>query len=162
MDNSDYRQGIFFGINSGIITTTGLLAGIAQTTNNPIVIIISIVSLAISDGVSEAYSLYISKKAEEPNDTSHGPLYSFNGLILTKIITALTFLLPLLFTKSLKHYKDLSWPLIWSIIVLSIMDYKISKIRKEKMSKYIVPHILLVVFIMSITKFFAYLLSKHE
>ena len=51
---------------------------------------------------------------------------------------------------------------MWSIIVLSIMDYKISKIRKEKMSKYIVPHILLVVFIMSITKFFAYLLSKHE
>ena len=44
MDNSDYRQGIFFGVNSGLITTTGLLAGIAQTTNNPIIIIISKIS----------------------------------------------------------------------------------------------------------------------
>jgi VIT1/CCC1 family predicted Fe2+/Mn2+ transporter len=162
MDNSDYRQGIFFGVNSGLITTTGLLAGIAQTTNNPIVIIISIISLAISDGVSDSYSLYISKKAEEPDDNSNGPLYSFTSLILTKIIIVLSFLLPLLFTKSLKYYKNLLWPLIWSILIISVMDYKISKIRKEKMYKYFVPHIIIILFIMFITKFFGNLLSKHE
>ena len=50
------RQGIFFGLHSGIITTAGLLFGLGQTKNLTIkYLTISIVSLAIADGFSEAY-----------------------------------------------------------------------------------------------------------
>ena len=65
-----FRQGIFFSLNSGVITTTGLLAGISQTTTNPAFIVISIISLALSDSVSEAFGLFLSKKAEKQRTTA--------------------------------------------------------------------------------------------
>ena len=96
------RQGVFFGLNSGVITTTGLIAGISQTVKNPVYIIIAVVSLAISDGFSEAYGLYISKKAEKIQDDSHKPLYAFASLLLTKGLIVLSFLIPFIFSSKLK------------------------------------------------------------
>jgi len=96
------RQGLFFGLNSGVITTTGLLAGISQTTNNYIYIIVAIISLAISDGFSEAYGLYISKKAEKVDDDSINPLYSLVSLLLTKAAIVISFLIPFMFSKNIK------------------------------------------------------------
>ena len=56
--NSSLRQGAFFGINSGVITTTGVLVGLSQATVNPYIIIITIISLALSDGLGESWNLY--------------------------------------------------------------------------------------------------------
>ena len=47
--DSDLRQGLIFGVSSGVITTSGLLAGSVQTPVSPIILIVTIVSLAISD-----------------------------------------------------------------------------------------------------------------
>ena len=59
--DADLRQGIIFGINSGVITTAGVLAGLVQTSISPLIVIVTIVSLAISDGLAESYGLFISK-----------------------------------------------------------------------------------------------------
>ena len=64
----DIRQGLFFGLNAGVITTTGLISGLVQTKISYNLLIISIISLAISDSASEAYGLYLSKKAEDIKD----------------------------------------------------------------------------------------------
>jgi hypothetical protein len=152
MNSSSLRQGLYFGANSGVITTTGLLAGVSQSTNNPLVIIISLVSLAISDGISEAYSLYISKKAENPGDSSNGPLLSFGGVVLTKISIVLSFMLPFIFSRSLKYYKNLVWPLSWSIFLLIAVDYKLIQLRDEKILDYLIPQILLILLVVLSTK----------
>ena len=60
--DSDLRQGLIFGVSSGVITTSGLIAGLVQTPVSPIIVIVTIVSLAISEGISESYGLFISKK----------------------------------------------------------------------------------------------------
>ena len=59
----DLRQGCFFGLNSGVITTSGLISGLIQTNINYKILVISVISLAISDSFSESYGLYLSKKA---------------------------------------------------------------------------------------------------
>lgn len=153
MNSSSLRQGLYFGANSGVITTTGLLAGVSQSTNNPLVIIISLVSLAISDGISEAYSLYISKKAENPSDSSNGPLLSFIGVVLTKMSIVLSFMLPFIFSRNLKYYKNLVWPLLWSIFLLIVVDYKLIQMRDEKILDYLIPQILLILLVVLSTKF---------
>ena len=121
----DLRQGFFFGLNSGIITTCGLITGLVQTNINHKILIISVLSLAISDSFSESYGLYLSKKAENVEDLTKGPIYSLIALFLTKFIIVISFLIPLLFTKSLKIFKNMSWVIIWSVIVLLIVDYKV-------------------------------------
>ena len=83
----DLRQGFFFGLNSGIITTCGLITGLVQTNINHKILIISVLSLAISDSFSESYGLYLSKKAENIKDLTRGPIYSLIALFLTKFVS---------------------------------------------------------------------------
>ena len=65
MVSDSLRQGLFFGFNSGIITTLGVLAGLSGIVNSTKVIVVTLLSLAISDGLSEAYSLYFSIKSKK-------------------------------------------------------------------------------------------------
>lgn len=156
------RQGLFFGLNSGVITTTGLLAGLAQTTNNPLLIVVSIVSLAISDGASEAFGLFISKKAEKTKDKTEEPFNASMTLLITKAVIVLSFLLPLLFTKSLKHFKNLAWPIGWSFFLLLILDIMLCQMRNEPLSKYLVPHIVVVGIVLASTKIFGGFIDKLQ
>lgn len=156
----DLRQGFFFGLNSGIITTCGLITGLVQTNINHKILIISVLSLAISDSFSESYGLYLSKKAENVEDLTKGPIYSLIALFLTKFIIVISFLIPLLFTKSLKIFKNMSWVIIWSVIVLLIVDYNLSKIRNESIWEYIVPHGIVLFIVMFTTRYFGNLLKN--
>ncbi len=156
------RQGMFFGLNSGVITTTGLISGIAQTFSNPLYIIISIVSLAISDGFSEAYGLYISKKAEKISDDSINPFYSFVSLLITKALIVLSFLIPFIFSRKLTYFKNLSWPFLWGAFLLFILDYHLSEIRDDNFFHYYIPHIVILFIVMGLSKWFSKMIMKLE
>ena len=42
--NDDTRQGLFYGVNSGVLTTMGVLGGLSQVTSNIKVIVVAILS----------------------------------------------------------------------------------------------------------------------
>jgi len=161
MLNNDSRQGIFFGINSGILATVGIIAGLSQTTNNPMYVVISVLSLAISDCTAEAYSMYLSKKAEILSNNTNAPLFSSLGVFLAKCISMLVFLTPLLFDWNIKYFKNLWWPSIYSIIVLLIVDYNLAEMRNESKTQYIVNHMILLSIIVISTKLVGNVLSKY-
>ena len=160
--NNDSRQGIFFGINSGILTTVGVIAGISQTTTNPMYVVISVLSLAISDCIGEAYGMYLSKKAEQVQEKGNGPIYSLAGVFLAKFITVLLFLVPLMFYWNLKYFKNLAWPILYSVIVLVLIDNKLAEIRGETKTKYIVTHLVLLTIVVVSTKLIGQILSKYH
>ena len=156
------RQGMFFGLNSGVITTTGLIAGISQTFTNPLHIIISIVSLAISDGFSEAYGLYISKKAEKVSDDSFNPFYSFVSLLITKALIVLSFLIPFIFSRKLTYFKNLAWPFIWGSLLLFILDYHLSELRDDSFFHYYISHLVILATVVGLSKYFSKIIMKLE
>ena len=158
--DSDLRQGLIFGISSGVITTSGVLAGLVQTPVSPIILIVTIVSLAISDGISESYGLFISKKVEKPKDNGHGPVKSFVGLLVTKMIVVLSFLIPLLFSRQLGYYKNMSWPILWGVLILTILDYYTSCLRKEKLLPYLIKHYIILVITLGLNIFFGRMINK--
>lgn len=159
--DKDARQGLFFGLNSGIITTVGLIAGMSQTTSNPLYIVISVLSIAVSDGIGEGYGIYISKKAENTDNNGSGPIYSLVALFVSKVVVMLCFLLPLLFYWNIKYYKNLLWPILWSVIVLTIIDYRLATIRDEPIYNYLIPHYILLVIVLVITKSIGIILSSY-
>lgn len=161
MVNKDLRQGMFFGMNSGIITTVGLIAGISQTITNPMYLIISVISIAISDGAGEAYGIYISKKAEQIKDESNGPIFSMLSLFISKLLIVIFFLFPLLFSWDVTYYKNLIWPLLWSVIIITFLDYKLAQLRNERIIKYLVPHYILLFIVVLSTKLIGNALSKY-
>ena len=155
----DIRQGLFFGLNSGVITTTGLISGLVQTKISYNLLIISIISLAISDSASEAYGLYLSKKAEDIKDFSSGPLYSLIALFITKFVIVISFLIPLLFTKNLKVFKNMTWVLGWGIFLLIILDLQLCSMRDETLVEYIVPHLIVLGLVVVLTRYFSNMLK---
>jgi VIT1/CCC1 family predicted Fe2+/Mn2+ transporter len=156
----DLRQGMFFGLNAGVITTSGLIAGLVQTSINHKILIISVLSLAIADSFAESYGLYLSKKAENITDFTKGPMLSLVSLFFTKFIIVISFLIPLLFTKSLKIFKNMSWVVGWSIFILFIVDYNLSKMRNESIWEYIIPHVLVLFIVIYSTRYFGNLLKN--
>ena len=159
--NGSLRQGAFFGINSGVITTTGVLAGLSQATLNPYIIIITVISLAIADGLGESYGIYISKKAEKLADNSSDPQLSFIGLLVMKVLVVLSFLLPFTISMSTKYFRNLVWPLAWGILLLTILDYKLSHLRNEPIYQYLIPHYAILLVAVLTTRFFGKLLAKY-
>jgi vacuolar iron transporter family protein len=160
--NDNTRQGIFFGINSGVLTTVGVIAGISQTTTNPMYVIISVLSLAISDCIGEAYGMYISKKAEQVTQNDNGPLYSLVSVFLAKFITVILFLVPLIFYWNLKYYKNLLWPMLYSLFVLIYIDNRLAEMRKESKTKYIVTHMVLLFIVVISTKYIGQALGNYK
>ena len=151
----DLRQGCFFGLNSGVITTSGLISGLIQTNINYKILVISVISLAISDSFSESYGLYLSKKAEDIEDNSAGPLISFFSLLTTKFLIVISFLIPLLFTKNLSCYKNLYWVIMWSVLILFILDYNLSIMRDENFFIYFIPHLVVLFTVIYSAKMFS-------
>lgn len=158
--NNDTRQGIFFGINSGVLTTVGVIAGISQTTTNPMFVVVSVLSLAISDCVGEAYGIYLSKKAEKINNNDNGPIIAMVSAFIAKFVTVICFLIPLIFAWNLKYYKNLLWPVFYSAIMLIIIDIKLSEMRNEDIKKYLLSHAVLLFIVVLSTKFIGQVLSK--
>lgn len=154
------RQGFVFGANSGIITTTGVITGLVQTNISRLFLIVSVISLAISDSISEGYGMYLSKKAQNITDNSNGPLYALISLMVVKFLVVISFLIPLLFTKDLKVYKNMSWVLCWAIFLLIILDYQLSIMRNESIWNYIIPHIGVLLFVIFLTKYFGNMIDK--
>tara|TARA_B100001093_G_C26413713_1_gene836715 strand:+ start:205 stop:693 length:489 start_codon:yes stop_codon:yes gene_type:complete len=162
MLNKDIIQGLFFGLNSGVITTVGLISGLMQTKITRIILIVSVISLAISDSASESYGLYLSKKAEHIDDISSGPLYSMISLAITKFVIVVSFLIPLLFTKSLSVFKNMSWVIGWGLFLFVILDYQLSQMRNESFFNYFIPHIFVIGLVVILTKYFGRMIEKYR
>jgi len=154
------RQGFVFGANSGIITTSGVITGLVQTNISRLFLIISIISLAISDSISEGYGMYLSKKAQNITDNSNGPLYALISLMTVKFLVVISFLIPLLFTKNLKIYKNLYWVLGWSILLLIILDYQLCIMRNESFWGYLIPHVGVLLLVIFLTRYFGNMVNK--
>ena len=158
--NNETRQGIFFGINSGVLTTVGLIAGISQTTTNPMFVVVSVLSLAISDCVGEAYGMFLSKKAEKINNNDNGPIIAMISAFIAKFLTVVCFLIPLIFVWDLKYFKNLVWPVLYSIVMLTIIDTRLSEMRREDVKKYLIVHAILLFIVVISTRFIGKVLSK--
>ena len=160
--NTSFRQGMFFGANSGILTTAGLIAGLVQTKITKNYLIISIISLAIADSISEAYGMYISKKAENVEDDSQNPIYALSGLLIMKFFIVISFLIPFLFSNNMKYFKNLYWIIGWSLFLISIVDYNISSLREESVISYLIPHIVVLFSVIYLTQYFGKMIEKPK
>jgi len=160
--NTSFRQGMFFGANSGILTTAGLIAGLVQTKITKNYLIISIISLAIADSISEAYGMYISKKAENVEDDSQNPIYALSGLLIMKFFIVISFLIPFLFSNNMKYFKNLYWIIGWSLFLISIVDYNISSLREESVMSYLIPHIVVLFSVIYLTQYFGKMIEKPK
>ncbi|RMD46025.1 hypothetical protein D6829_00615 [Candidatus Pacearchaeota archaeon] len=133
------KKGFGFGLTSGIITTIGVMVGLAEGTGLKIAVVGGILTVAVADAFSDAFGMHIS---EETNKMKKYPSIWKTSLatFFTKLIVALSFLVPILF---FKLSLGVLLGIIWATILLIIFNFQLAVSRKENPYKFVAIHIVM-------------------
>lgn len=147
MFNHSVKIGLSFGMTSGIITTLGLLVGLAAGTQSKLAVLGGILTIAIADAFSDALGIHMSEESEG----KHTPKEIWQSTFATffaKFILALTFAAPvLLFTLPLATLISI----FWGLLVLGVVSFLIAKTEKIKPWKVIGEHLLIALLVVAAT-----------
>jgi len=141
------KTGLAFGITSGVITTLGIMVGLNAATTLRSVVIAGILTIAIADAFSDALSIHISQESSTNN--SHNEIWETTiATFLTKLLTALTFLAPILFLDLAIAIKI---NLAWGLLLITAFNYYLAKSKKESPLKIISEHLAIAIIVITIT-----------
>lgn len=148
---NEYIEGTYFGVISGAITTIGLIMGMSSGTGSKIAIIVSILTIAISDTLSDAFGMYMSKKAGNLEDDSYKPLKEAIGVIGSKFIISMSFLIPFLMYNNLDTSRYIS--VIWAYIIIICSSGYLTKLREESFTNNGIKYIIITTIVILLTHF---------
>ena len=143
------KRGVSFGLTSGIITTLGIMIGLNTGTGLRLVVIGGILTVAIADAFSDALGIHIAE--ESSHKTEHKEIWEATiATFLTKLIVALSFILPVLF---FELSMAIAINLAWGLLLLTIFNYALARQRKENPLIVIGEHLLIAIVVIAITFF---------
>lgn len=144
------KTGFNFGSTSGIITTLGLMVGLNASTHSKTAVISGILTIAITDALSDAFGMHISEESEGRHSV-HAVWQSTFSTLFSKFIFGIVFLVPFLFF-------DLKWAvpinIILSLLTLIVINLVLAAQKKTNPWPILAEHIGLAVFIVILTNFF--------
>jgi VIT1/CCC1 family predicted Fe2+/Mn2+ transporter len=136
-----YVAGLSFGLTSGIITTLGLMAGLAAGTDSRSVVLGGILTIAIADALSDALGMHLSQESEGHNPTRE--VWEATVATLTaKFFVALTFVVPVVVLPL--HYAVIA-SAGWALLLLTVLSYRIAVRVRAKPLAVIAEHVLITV-----------------
>ncbi len=147
--NHPIKKGFSFGLTSGIITTLGLIVGLHSSTHSKLVIIGGVLVIAVADALSDALGIHISEESEN----KHSPREVWESTIstfLSKLIFALTFIIPIIF---FKLSLAIIISIIWGLSLIGIFSYYIARQQKVKPFRVILEHVFIAVIVIIITHY---------
>ena len=150
------KRGLSFGLTSGVITTLGLLIGLAASTNSKSVVLSGIIMIAIADALSDAMGMHVSEE-EGTHDANRQVWQATFSTFAGKFIAALTFTLPILLFDAL--IVGVICSIIWSVFLLAIFSWHLARMHKTNAFKVIGEHLLIASIVIMITYFLGTMLK---
>jgi len=143
------KVGFSFGVTSGIITTLGLMVGLAFSTELKLAVIGGIITIAIADAFSDALGMHVSQESENRHPTKE-IWESTLATFLTKFFVALSFVVPVLM---LDLHTAVYIGIGWGLLLLSILSYNIARKQKIPAWKAIGEHLVIAIAVIIIAAF---------
>ncbi|MCW8955863.1 MAG: hypothetical protein OQL09_03195 [Gammaproteobacteria bacterium] len=141
--------GLNFGLTSGVITTLGMMVGMHSGTHSTLAVVGGILTIAVADSMSDALGIHVSKEAENTLSTSELWLATVITLI-TKFVMACSFLLPvLLFELDVA----ITVSVIWGLLVLTLISYKLARSQQENPMHVIAEHLAIAILVIILTHY---------
>lgn len=150
------RTGIVFGLTSGVITTLGLMVGLASGTNSRTAVIGGILTIAIADAFSDALGIHISEESKKRPEREVWE--STISTFLSKFFFALTFVVPVLLSASLSGAVYIS--VGWGLLMLSVLSYFIAREENEAPWKVIGEHLFIAVLVVVLSHYVGNIISS--
>lgn len=154
--NHSIKTGFSFGLTSGIITTLGLMVGLNASTNSKLVVLGGIITIAIADAFSDALGIHLSEESDKHNNKEVWE--STIATFLTKFLFAATFIIPVLL---FELNTAIIISVIYGLIVLSLLSFKIAKDRNKKPSGVILEHLMIAIFVIIVTYYVGMLVGNY-
>ena len=143
------RKGLGFGLNSGVITTLGMMVGLNASTRSKLAVIGGIIAIAIADAFSDAVGIHISEEAE--NRHSEREIWEATlSTFVSKFVIALSFVFPVLaFELSVAIVVSVSW----GLALVMIFSYYVATKQGVRPSRVLLEHITIVVLVIIMTHY---------
>lgn len=131
------KVGISFGLTSATITTLGLIMGLEAGTGSRLVVVAGILTIAIADSFSDSLGVHIVKESEgnfSNKEVWQATFFTF----IYKLIFSLSFLIPIL---TLSAPWSILAAIVWGIVILVFLNYKIARDNGQSALKMISEHL---------------------
>ena len=150
------RTGLSFGLNSGVITTLGLMIGLNASTGSKLAVTGGILTIAIADALSDSLGIQASEECKVKytrNEIWQAVISTF----FSKFFFALTFLIPV-FLFDLPSAIKVS--IVWALLLITLFSIYIAKLEKSSISKSIYRHVILAVIVIILSQLAGNLINK--
>lgn len=123
------------------------MVGIHSGTRSRIAVIGAILTIAIADAFSDALGIHISEESENKH-TTREIWESTISTFLSKLIFAMTFIVPVLF---LKLDLAIIISILWGLFLLSLFSYYLAKEQNVNVWKVILEHLFIAIVVIAVT-----------
>ena len=144
------------GATAAIVTSMGLIAGLAYESNAKTSIIAGLLVIAIVDNISDSLGIHIYKESEGANkqEIKSSTLGNFIiRLIITLIFVTIVLLFP--------PYIAFIVSSIWGLVLLTILSYLIARIKMTHPLREVVYHLAIALLVIIGCKFLGNFISYH-
>jgi len=144
---ASWATGLSFALTSGVITTLGLIVGLHSGTHSRMVVIGGILTIAISDSMSDALGIHISEEARNSGSARHvweATLATF----LSKFVIAMTFLFPIVLYPI---GEAIVISVIWGFLLLTALSYLVAVAQAMTPWRAIVEHVMIACLVVAIS-----------
>ena len=150
------RKGLGFGLNSGVITTLGMMVGLSASTHSRLAVIGGIIAIAISDAFSDAVGIHISEEAEHRH--SERDIWEATvSTLVSKFLIASTFVIPVL---AFELPGAIVVSVVWGLSLVAIFSYYLAIRQGVRPSRVLFEHVTIVVLVIIITHFVGRCVAK--
>lgn len=154
--DSSVKKGFSYGLTSGVITTLGLMVGLDASTHSKLAVIGGVLTIAVADALSDAMGMHVSEESEDKfakKEIWEATLVTF----VTKFVFALSFVIPLIL---LPIQISVIVSVIYGMLVLSLLSYKIAKDEKESPVRAVFEHLIMGMCVVFVTYYFGNWIGK--
>jgi VIT1/CCC1 family predicted Fe2+/Mn2+ transporter len=147
MKSSSWQTGVGFGLTSGVITTVGLMVGLNAGTHSRIAVVGGILTVAVADALSDALGIHLAEESRVAATTRHvweATLSTF----LAKLITAGTFVIPVLF---FELRTSILVSIVWGLLVLTALSTVLARQQGVAPWKAVGEHVLVAISVVTIS-----------
>ncbi|MBA7670792.1 hypothetical protein ES703_78939 [subsurface metagenome] len=123
------------------------MVGIHSGTRSRIAVIGAILTIAVADAFSDALGIHISEESENKH-TTREIWESTISTFLSKLIFAMTFIVPVLF---LKLDLAIIISILWGLFLLSLFSYYLAKEQNVNVWKVILEHLFIAIVVIAAT-----------
>lgn len=154
--NTCIREGFSFGIASGVTTTLGLMVGLYSSTNSRYVVMGGIISIALSDALSDAFGVHLSEESEGIHTTKEIWTTTITTF-LSKFFVALSFIVPMLL---FSVHEGIIYNILWGFLLVGVFSAVLAKKQKANPYFALLEHFMIMIIVLLATYYSGFLIQK--